>query len=96
MKKYFRQGDSLAIQWLGVHTVTAEDPGSIPGGGIKNSTSQEWWSKKKKKSEQRFPLKNKTKPLKEGVQAVFFFAFYFFSIHSEFSLWTCDAFIYLI
>lgn len=49
MKKYFRQGDSLAIQWLGVHTVTAEDPGSIPGGGIKNSTSQEWWSKKKKK-----------------------------------------------
>ena len=28
-------GDSLAIQWLGLHMLTAEDPGSIPGRGTK-------------------------------------------------------------
>ena len=43
-------------------------------------------SQKKKKSEQWFPLKNKTKPLKEGVQAAFTFYFLLLSIHSEFSL----------
>ena len=29
------QGNSLAIQWLGLHTLTAEGPGSIPGRGTK-------------------------------------------------------------
>ena len=29
------QGTSLAVQWLGLHTSTARDPGSIPGRGTK-------------------------------------------------------------
>ena len=28
-------GASLAVQWLGLHTSTAGDPGSIPGWGAK-------------------------------------------------------------
>ena len=28
-------GNSLAVQWLGLHSLTAKDPGSIPGQGTK-------------------------------------------------------------
>ena len=27
--------NSLAVQWLGLHALTAEGPGSVPGGGPK-------------------------------------------------------------
>ena len=27
--------NSLAVQWLGLHALTAKGPGSIPGGGTK-------------------------------------------------------------
>ena len=36
-------GNSLAIQWLGLHTFTAEGPGSIPGGGPKIPKALEVW-----------------------------------------------------
>ena len=45
--KNIRPGISLAIQWLGLGTFTAEGLGSIPGGGTK--ISQAMWSSKKKK-----------------------------------------------
>ena len=35
-KYYFKNiGNSLAVQWLGLCTLTAEGPGSIPGQGTK-------------------------------------------------------------
>ena len=30
-----RAGNFVAVQWLGLHTLTAEGPGWIPGWGIK-------------------------------------------------------------
>ena len=37
--KFFQKpcelGNSLAVQWLGLHAFTAEGPGSISGGGTK-------------------------------------------------------------
>ena len=36
-ERYYRKlcGNSLAVQWLGLHTSTAEGPGSVPGRGSK-------------------------------------------------------------
>ena len=31
----FTRGNSLAVQWLGIGTLTAKSPGLIPGGGTK-------------------------------------------------------------
>ena len=40
-------GTSLAVQWLGLRTLTAEGPGSIPGWGTK--ILQAVWHYQKKK-----------------------------------------------
>ena len=37
----------LVVQWLGLHTLTAKDPGSVPGLRIK-ILQAEWYSQKKK------------------------------------------------
>ena len=34
-KQKTQYGNSLALQWVGLHTSTAEGPGSIPGWGTK-------------------------------------------------------------
>ena len=48
MKKY-TQGNSLAVQWLGLCAFTAEGPGSIHGWGTKITQVSECGEKKKKK-----------------------------------------------
>ena len=42
-------GNSLVVQWLGVHTIIAKDPGSIPGHGTKISQALQGDQKKKKR-----------------------------------------------
>ena len=42
-----KQGDSREVQWLGLHVVTAEDAGLIPGWGTK--ILQSWDAALKKK-----------------------------------------------
>ena len=42
-------GNSLAIQWLGLSTFTAEGPGSVPGRGTKILKASRCGQKKKKK-----------------------------------------------
>ena len=44
------QGNSLAVQWLGLPAFTAEGAGSIPGQGTKVPASLAGQPKKKKKS----------------------------------------------
>ena len=44
-------GNSLAVQWLRLHTSTTGDTGSIPGWGIK--TLHAMWPKKKKKEREK-------------------------------------------
>ena len=44
-------GTSLAVQWLGLRTLTAEGPGSIPGWGTKILQAVWHYQKKKKKDE---------------------------------------------
>ena len=34
-KRGWEESNSLAVQWLGLRTLTAEAPGSIPGWGTK-------------------------------------------------------------
>ena len=48
-------GNSRAFQWLGLHTLTAEGPRSIPGRGTKIPQAPQHRPKKKKKDD---PLKN--------------------------------------
>ena len=43
-----KQGDSRAVQWLGLHVLTAEDAGLIPGWGTKILQSWDAALKKKK------------------------------------------------
>ena len=47
--KHTHFGNSLAVQWLGLHAFTAEGAGSIPGQGTK-ILQAEWRSKKKNKN----------------------------------------------
>ena len=47
--KLFSKGNSLAGQWLGLSTSTAEDPASIPGWGTKILQAVPRDQKKKKK-----------------------------------------------
>ena len=42
-------GNSLAVQWLGLHALTAKGPGSIPGWGMKIPQATRHSQKKKKK-----------------------------------------------
>ena len=46
--------NSLAVQWLGVHALTAEGPGSIPSRGTK--ISEAVWRRQKKKKKKN-PMK---------------------------------------
>ena len=41
-------GTSLAVQWVGLSTFTAEGPGSIPGWGTKIPQAAQRGQKKKK------------------------------------------------
>ena len=50
MVKLFSQGNSLAVQWSGLRTFTAEGAGSIPGRGTKVPQAV-WYSQK------NYPLK---------------------------------------
>ena len=47
--KSWKIGNSLVVQWLGLHTSTAGGPGSIPGRETKIPKAV-WRSQKKKKS----------------------------------------------
>ena len=49
IEKNGQNGNSLAVQWLGLHTSTAEDTGSIPGQGTKIPHAMWCWKKKKRK-----------------------------------------------
>ena len=51
-KSNIRGGNSLAVQWLGLHALTAEGPDSIPGWGTKIPQAAE--------SSQKNPKKTKT------------------------------------
>ena len=51
--KLFSKGNSLAGQWLGLSTSTAEDPASIPGWGTKILQAVPRDQKKKKNCSQR-------------------------------------------
>ena len=44
-------GNSLAVQWLGLHAFTAEGPGSISGQGTKIPQAVQQGKKKKKFTE---------------------------------------------
>ena len=51
-KSYFEKfhvGNSLAVQWTGLHALTAEDPGSIHSRGTKIPQATRRGQKKKKK-----------------------------------------------
>ena len=52
MKKIINEGNSLAVQWLGLCALTAKDWGSIPVQGTKIPQSVQH-SQKKKKSEMK-------------------------------------------
>ena len=55
--RHFRipsHGSCLVVQWLGLHTSTARDTGSISGQGTKIAQAT-WQKKKKKKSQARQP-----------------------------------------
>ena len=58
--KKLKIGNSLVIQWLGLHIVTAKGPGSIPGGGTKIPQAA-WHSQKKKKREREKETKNRAR-----------------------------------
>ena len=45
------KGNSLAVQWLGLRALTAEDPGSIPGQGTKLPQAARRGQKIKKRKE---------------------------------------------
>ena len=53
-------GNSLAVQWLGLYTFTAEGMGLIPGRGTKTLQAMQHDQKFKKKKKSRF------KPLNLG------------------------------
>ena len=42
-------GNSLVVQWLGLHSLTAKDVGSIPSRGTKIPQAKQYGQKKKKK-----------------------------------------------
>ena len=52
-----KTGNSLAVQWLGLGTFTAEGPGSTPGRGIKIPQAGQQGQKKKKKKKEKHSLK---------------------------------------
>ena len=41
-------GNSLAVQWLGLHAFTAEGLGSVPGGGAKMPQAAQYSQKKRR------------------------------------------------
>ena len=51
LERSVSDGNSLAVQWLRLHTSTARDTGPIPGWGIK--ILHVMWQKKKKKERER-------------------------------------------
>ena len=48
-------GNSLVVQWLGLHAFTAEDPGSIPGQGTKIPQAASHGQKKNKQDSRFYP-----------------------------------------
>ena len=46
-------GNSLAVQWLGLHTFTAEGPASVPRWGTKIPQAAQWRGEAKKKKEKK-------------------------------------------
>ena len=57
-KKKEINGNSLAVQWLGLHTSTAGGTGSIPGWGTRTLYAV-WHGQKKKKREREQRSENK-------------------------------------
>ena len=53
LEKKLQGGNSLAAQWLGLHTLTAEGPGSVPARGTKIPQSASEAKKQKKKKEKK-------------------------------------------
>ena len=51
LERSVSDGNSLAVQWLRLHTSTARDTGPIPGWGIK--ILHVMWQKKKKKKREK-------------------------------------------
>ena len=46
-------GNSLRVHWLGLHTLTAKDCGSVPGQGTK-ITQAVWYNQKEKKKKLQY------------------------------------------
>ena len=63
-------GNSLAVQWLGLHALTAEGPGSIPGRGTKIPQAVWHGQKKQKNNNNKKKTQNKqtNKNLNENCQ----------------------------
>ena len=55
----FKNGNSPAVQWLGLRAFTAEGSGSIPGQGTNIPQVARQGQKKKKKSSRTMPLEQK-------------------------------------
>ena len=55
----FKNGNSPAVQWLGLHTSPAKDLGLIPGWETKISQVAQHGQKKEKKSSRMMLLKQK-------------------------------------
>ena len=61
-----KTGNSLAVQWLGVGTFTAEGPGSIPGQGTKIPQQATWCGKKERKEGRKKEEGRRNEGRKEG------------------------------
>ena len=53
-RNIFKEGTSLATQWLGLHTFTAKGLGSIPGRGTKIPQAVQHSQKKRRKAKHVF------------------------------------------
>ena len=51
-KKKKKKGNSLAVQWLGLHAFTAKGTGSVPGWGTKIPQASRGQKKQNKTKEQ--------------------------------------------
>ena len=69
-------GNSLVVQWLGLHAFTAEGAGSVPGWGT-NIPQAEWHSQKKKKKKIQSPWCE----IKVFLNLPYIFYSYIFKLH---------------
>ena len=70
-------GNSLAVQWLGLHNFTAEGTGSIPGQESRIPQAARYGQKKKRISANPEPVHTLKNPT-EVVDSIFYISFMYF------------------